>query len=192
MTSEEALEQLGLTLPFSRKLSCPKHSDTEPSLHVYPGDKGAYCFACNEGGDGWWLLSWFTGTPISQLKRDAGINPNAPRARSRWQIIADIQAEARSMTYDYHHNAMTIAHGRDYEMWRATYGGKDRASLKVPSLVEETAHRAESLYPNLFAKEVDEEVSPRELERDLDGLRQLYEASISDQLALEELARSDA
>ena len=29
---------------------CPLHDDTNPSLHVYPGDGGWYCFGCERGG----------------------------------------------------------------------------------------------------------------------------------------------
>lgn len=30
---------------------CVFHNDTNPSMACYPGEKGFYCFACNEGGD---------------------------------------------------------------------------------------------------------------------------------------------
>lgn len=30
---------------------CPFHKDTKPSLCLYEGDKGFYCFSCGEGGD---------------------------------------------------------------------------------------------------------------------------------------------
>ncbi len=31
---------------------CLFHEDTSPSKVIYPGDRGFYCFACGEGGDG--------------------------------------------------------------------------------------------------------------------------------------------
>lgn len=30
---------------------CPFHPDKSPSLKIYDGTKGYYCFVCNEGGD---------------------------------------------------------------------------------------------------------------------------------------------
>ncbi|MBW7573891.1 CHC2 zinc finger domain-containing protein [Caproiciproducens faecalis] len=29
---------------------CPFHNDSQPSLHVYDGTRGWWCFVCNEGG----------------------------------------------------------------------------------------------------------------------------------------------
>ena len=59
VTTEEALAELELEVPWTKKLSCPKHSDSDPSLHIYDGDKGWYCFSCLQGGDGWDLLSLY-------------------------------------------------------------------------------------------------------------------------------------
>lgn len=32
-------------------MRCPFHHDKHPSLKVYDGNRGFYCFVCNEGGD---------------------------------------------------------------------------------------------------------------------------------------------
>jgi hypothetical protein len=32
------------------KIACPFHADDTPSLHVYPDDRGWYCFGCEIGG----------------------------------------------------------------------------------------------------------------------------------------------
>lgn len=90
MTTEEALALLEIEWPRSNKLSCPKHSDSDPSLHLYPEDRGFYCFSCNEGGDGLSLLSHFTGKPLGELMSEHGIKLG-PRGRSKWQQVADIQ-----------------------------------------------------------------------------------------------------
>lgn len=31
--------------------TCPFHKDKHPSMHIYPNDKGFYCFSCQKGGD---------------------------------------------------------------------------------------------------------------------------------------------
>lgn len=35
----------------TRKIICPFHEDTNPSLHIYAGSKGYHCFVCGAGGD---------------------------------------------------------------------------------------------------------------------------------------------
>ena len=35
----------------TRKIRCPFHDDSGPSMQIYPGSRGYYCFSCNTGGD---------------------------------------------------------------------------------------------------------------------------------------------
>lgn len=35
----------------TRKILCPFHADSHPSMHIYSGDKGYHCFVCGAGGD---------------------------------------------------------------------------------------------------------------------------------------------
>lgn len=35
----------------TRKIICPFHEDTHPSMHIYAGSKGYHCFVCGQGGD---------------------------------------------------------------------------------------------------------------------------------------------
>ena len=57
MDTEEALARLGEPWPRSNKLSCPLHSDSDPSLHLY--EERWYCFSCLRHGDAYDLLSIF-------------------------------------------------------------------------------------------------------------------------------------
>lgn len=41
---------LGVELPRDGKVCCPFHDDRTPSLHVYDGGSGWYCFGCERGG----------------------------------------------------------------------------------------------------------------------------------------------
>lgn len=43
-------ERYGFEINRSGDILCPFHQDTHPSLHVYPGSRGWYCWVCNEGG----------------------------------------------------------------------------------------------------------------------------------------------
>lgn len=44
-------ERYGFDVNRAGDMLCPFHSDTHPSLHVYPDSRGWWCFVCNEGGD---------------------------------------------------------------------------------------------------------------------------------------------
>lgn len=44
-------ERYGFEVNRSGDMLCPFHNDSRPSLHVYPGARGWYCFVCGEGGD---------------------------------------------------------------------------------------------------------------------------------------------
>lgn len=33
------------------QVCCPFHHDRKPSMHIYDGSRGWFCFVCNEGGD---------------------------------------------------------------------------------------------------------------------------------------------
>lgn len=148
MTAEEALVELEIELPYTRKISCPKHSDSDPSLHVYPEDKGFFCFSCGEGGDGWTLLSFFTGRPVGELMRERG-HVSGPRPRSRWEQVGDIQGQSRARV-----DAWTV------EMRRGP-------GLPFVAAVSE---RIDCMYPDLFSKHVDEDIPPFQLQQQLDDL----------------------
>lgn len=46
----DVAEHYGLEVNRSGDVLCPFHNDSKPSMHVYPGTRGWWCFVCNEGG----------------------------------------------------------------------------------------------------------------------------------------------
>ena len=45
-------EYYGFTVDHrTRKMLCPFHTDSHPSMHIYSGEKGFHCFVCGAGGD---------------------------------------------------------------------------------------------------------------------------------------------
>lgn len=42
--------QYGLKITPSGFARCPWHDDTKPSMKVYEGSRGCFCFACSKGG----------------------------------------------------------------------------------------------------------------------------------------------
>ena len=77
----EAIEELGLQLPSSRKLQCPTGGDTDPSLHIY--DDSFYCFHCQKSGDGIGLIALYTGQDVRTLVAQRGGNRKRRRRRSK-------------------------------------------------------------------------------------------------------------
>lgn len=49
LTAEEVCRFYGIEM-VNGKARCPFHHDRSPSMYVYPGNKGWYCFGCNKGG----------------------------------------------------------------------------------------------------------------------------------------------
>ncbi|TQI68978.1 CHC2 zinc finger domain-containing protein [Clostridium sp. KNHs216] len=50
LTMADVAARYGFEVNRSGDMLCPFHNDSEPSLHVYPGSRGWWCFVCNEGG----------------------------------------------------------------------------------------------------------------------------------------------
>lgn len=42
--------QYGIEINRHHKALCPFHSDSKPSMHIYPGKRGWFCYVCNRGG----------------------------------------------------------------------------------------------------------------------------------------------
>lgn len=47
----EVAAMYGFEADRSGNIRCPFHNDTKPSMHIYDGTRGWWCFVCNEGGD---------------------------------------------------------------------------------------------------------------------------------------------
>lgn len=152
MNAEDALVELGIELPYYRKLSCPKHSDSDPSLHVYPGDKGWYCFSCGRGGDGWDLLALYYDRPVGEIMREHG-QAFGPRPRSRWEMVNEVQVKARRLGWSF-----TVA----------------VRSIAPVGFLQSVAERVDTLWPWVWDKEVDESIAPVQLERELDQIDKFY------------------
>lgn len=51
VSCRSAAEHYGLQVQRNGFCLCLFHNDKKPSLKLYDGDRGFFCFACNEGGD---------------------------------------------------------------------------------------------------------------------------------------------
>lgn len=156
MNTEEALALLEIDWPRGNKLSCPKHSDSDPSLHIYPDERGWFCFSCSEGGDALSLLSHFTGKPVGEIMSEHGIKLG-PRGRSRWQQVGDIEHQVMVLFCDFHREVRDLLTPNH---------------LPWINMVEE---RVDVLFEGLKVRMVKDDLAPFELHslmRDLDRFYQ--------------------
>jgi len=51
LTAKDVAVALGLKVDRNDRCPCLWHNDRHPSMKLYPGDRGCYCFACHQGGD---------------------------------------------------------------------------------------------------------------------------------------------
>lgn len=51
VSTEQAAIKYGYDPDSRHRILCPFHDDHKPSLMLYPGDRGWYCFVCGIGGD---------------------------------------------------------------------------------------------------------------------------------------------
>lgn len=58
LTMRDVCRQYGIHVNGHAKALCPFHPDTKPSMHVYSGNRGWYCYVCNRGGD---VIDFVTG-----------------------------------------------------------------------------------------------------------------------------------
>ena len=172
MTTEEALAELEIELPWTKKLSCPKHSDSDPSLHVYPGDKGWYCFSCLQGGDGWDLLSLYLDVPVGELMRDRGV-VRGPRPRSRWEQLAEIEARAWTIRVKFHQEL------------KALWAGDKRRFYTWLNEIEDRSHH---IYGDeISAKYFPEDKAPYQMELIVNDLEQFYSDALHGQRILRDM-----
>lgn len=50
VSMRDVAERYGFEINRSGDMLCPFHTDSKPSLHVYGGSRGWWCFVCGEGG----------------------------------------------------------------------------------------------------------------------------------------------
>lgn len=99
-TIEEALDEVGLELPRSRKLECPKHEDKTPSIHVY--EDSWYCYSCGLSGDGIGLVALYTNQDVRRLlAQRGGERPRrmATRGLSKTDVARSVQTDRRALEH---------------------------------------------------------------------------------------------
>ena len=78
VTARDVAERYGLTVSRHNYACCPYHGDKTPSMKLYQGERGFYCFGCHVGGSSIDLAMKLLGVDfrgaIRQLNDDFGLN----------------------------------------------------------------------------------------------------------------------
>ena len=95
VTAKEAALALGLTVDSHGRCSCLWHADKHPSMKLYDGERGCYCFSCHNGGSVidmvqqanamtfWQAVEWLNSAFHLGLPLDRPMDKNAAEAARR-------------------------------------------------------------------------------------------------------------
>ncbi|MCL2337750.1 MAG: CHC2 zinc finger domain-containing protein [Firmicutes bacterium] len=93
---------LGLTLTkrgnsYAARCPFPGHEDKRPSFIIYPGNKGAWCFACQRGGDNVAIISQILDVkPIEAARliaNEFGLQADCPLSTAERQLLQEQAAQ---------------------------------------------------------------------------------------------------
>ena len=118
VTTRQACQMYGIPINRSGFARCVAHNDTKPSMKVYNGNRGWYCFACNTGGDVISLVQLAIGvdykTAIARINDDFDLHLPLNRsltasekaameqeAQKRKRLIAQKEAEKLEIEVEY-------------------------------------------------------------------------------------------
>ncbi len=99
-TMQQAVEEIGYEWPRTGKLECPKHSDTDGSLHLYTDSY--YCFSCGATGDGIGLVALYTNQDVRRLLAQRGggvVQRQATRGMSRTDVTREVFRQRRALEH---------------------------------------------------------------------------------------------
>lgn len=135
VTALQAAEALGLEPDRNGKCRCPFHGDAKPSMKLYDGRRGFYCFACHKGGDVIdltqqtlgstftdalkWLCETFGIWTDNNTSNSAGRAREATEAAKRRAEAHAIEQRRRDMDYEMYLIAGEVV--RDLEEQVETY-----------------------------------------------------------------------
>lgn len=100
VTTRAACEMYGIHVNHSGFALCVAHPDSRPSMKVYEGNRGWYCFSCNTGGDVIRLVQFALGVDykaaINRINDDFALHlplngPVSPSDRNRVYIEAETE-----------------------------------------------------------------------------------------------------
>ena len=88
VSMRNVLEHYGIEIGRDGFAVCPFHSDRHPSMKIYPGERGFFCFVCHEGGDIFKFIQRMDGCSFPEaVDRAAAIGGLDAEADPRWRRL---------------------------------------------------------------------------------------------------------
>lgn len=95
----DVLAHYGIAVDRAGFAVCPFHHDRHPSMKIYPGDRGYFCFTCHEGGDALRFIRRMEGCSFPEAVRTAarigGIDEMDPDGSARAEAERRKRDDAR-------------------------------------------------------------------------------------------------
>lgn len=96
VTMRDALAWYGIEADRAGFAPCPFHHDRHPSMKIYPGDRGYYCFVCAEGGDVLRFIRKMEGGSFRDAVRIAAQIGGITEERTAESAQADLERRKRA------------------------------------------------------------------------------------------------
>lgn len=116
VTAIQAAQALGIQVDRNGRCCCLWHTDKHPSMKLYDGDRGCYCFSCHNGGSVidmvqqanscsfWEAIDWLNSAFHLGLPLDRPLDKNAAesarRAKERKQAEREQKQAIERMEFD--------------------------------------------------------------------------------------------
>ena len=81
VTMNDVAEMYGIKVK-SGNITCPLHEDKNPSLHIYPGDRGWFCYSCHKCGSVIDFVMIHDGVDFKEAIKTLGNRFNVPEQDS--------------------------------------------------------------------------------------------------------------
>lgn len=107
VTAIQAAHALGIQVDRNGRCCCLWHTDKHPSMKLYDGDRGCYCFSCHNGGSVidmvqqanscsfWDAIEWLNSAFRLGLPLDRPMDKNAAEAARRAQERKQVEREQK-------------------------------------------------------------------------------------------------
>ena len=142
----EMMEHYGFSLNRSGFCKCPFHSERSASFKAYPGQRGYYCFGCNQSGSVIDFVMKFFGMSfvdaIKKINEDFSLGlPIGEKLDRRKQLEMNRQASMRKLAVEAEKSErerLENAYWAAFDEWKRLDDNKRNYAPKTPS---------ESLHP---------------------------------------------
>ena len=125
VTMREVAERYGFAISTrSKKILCPFHNDSKPSMQIYAGNKGWFCFVCNEGGSVIdFVMKYFGLSYVDAIKK---LNEDFHLGLDIDKPLDEIEKKKAVEEYRKRQEAMEAKRNREKTLFTAYHAALDR------------------------------------------------------------------